>query len=184
VVGFEEKEIRGAKMPLDRLRDVSQVRRNSDRAAAEPETEPDRVDRVVRDRKRCYADVADEKNGAGLKCFDDGFAPAPVNPGSREIRKVDRNLPEPVGQKRRCGSLGENRQAANVVAVLVCHENRIDFPRIFSDSCQPGISLAPAQPGIHQDSCRLRRDKGAVTGTTGRKDADLECQYSMLAGMG
>ena len=104
VVGFEEKEIRGAKMPLDRLRDVSQVRRNSYRAAAEPETEPDRIDRVVRDRKRCYADVADEKNGAGLKCFDDGFASVPVNPGSREIRKVDRNLPEPVGQKRRCGS--------------------------------------------------------------------------------
>src|SRR5262245_55181515 len=97
-------------MPLNGFGNVPEIRRDSHRPAACAETETYGVDRVVGNRERRHSDVSDGKNGAGLKCFDDGLAPVPIDPWCRKCRQIHWNLAKAVISQSGGGMLGQYGQ--------------------------------------------------------------------------
>src|SRR5580692_7909914 len=82
VIRFQHQQVRAAQMELDGIRQISQIRYDSDFDALGAEAETYGINGVVGDGKTVDLYVADGEGGSGLKAIEFGREFAPGNGGS------------------------------------------------------------------------------------------------------
>ena len=74
-------------------------------------------------------------------------------------------------------ALGQHRQAADVVAMLVREENRLHVGHGPADGGEPQLDLFGAEPGIDEDAGVLGLEVGAVAAAATAEDGETQHEY-------
>ena len=100
--------------------------------------------------------VADDDARAGLEGLDAGLAAVPVDAGGGQFGQEDGN---PQG-------LGDDREAGDVVGVLVGDQDGVDAIEFLAQDRQAATELAAAEAGIDEQARAPGGDQGRVSGTS------------------
>ena len=108
--------------------------------------------------------AADAEGLAGLKCTELRLELTPVDGGRREPRQIHWRLRFPK----------HGDQPADVVAMLVSHQHRIDRLRLLADGFETLEELLAADAGVDKDACVAVPDEYRVPGAAARENTDSE----------
>ena len=153
MVRFEHDHVRSPEVVADRIGDVAQVRGDAELAVLPPDAEPDRINRVVRDRESLDVEILDRESVACLEV--DNFRlgrPSPQD-SLRQPRHIDSDA-RPSGQ---------DGEALDVIRVLVGNHDRVKSLEVLPYRCQAELDLAAAKACIEQNPHPARRDECRVS---------------------
>jgi len=118
--------------------------------------EPERINRVVRHRKRLHRDIADRKLGARRK-------QSPVPTSLRETAGPKRLRRKPIAVNRQIEFVAENFKTADVISVFVRENNAVELLRRDATLLQTQNDLPRAETSINENLAVIGGDQGTVS---------------------
>jgi len=186
VVGFKHEHVRGADAFEHELGDVAEIGGKTKIAGGGANQKTDRILRVVRNRKRFHAHVADVKSAAGVKQMPVNFSLRTLGAGVTVERgrffafpfRLERPqrgvLRAAIAINRDVKFVREAEQAADVVAVFVREQNGGEIFRCAADRREPRADLARRKSRVHEDAHLGGFQVGAIAAGTAAEDGEFD----------
>ena len=165
VIRFEDHNIGSAQVDAKRFSDIPEVGRNRDLYAATAERVAHGIHRIVRDRETGNIEIPDGKRPARSEYFHGRSVAFPIDGLRGAVRHINRNPPASFSR--------QGSETADMIAMLVRHQNRVQIVNAFADGREALRDFAPAQARVDQDPGSLACDEGRVPRTAARQYADF-----------
>jgi len=163
VIRFDDQQVRAAQVDLDGVGQVAQIGGQADLDPLRPETKPDWIDGVVRNRKAIDFDIADREGGARLKAFQRGL----------KIEPIDSGRGKPGDKDRLAAFPGQRHQSGHMIGVFVRDDNAVQAVLGLANRIQAEDEFFAAQTGVDDNACTCGGNEGGVAGTAARENANL-----------
>ena len=142
VIRFQHQQIGAAQVELDRIGQIPEIGEDADLDALRAKAEAHRIDGIVRHCEAVDIDVADLKSGSSLEAVELRRVLAPGDRGRSEASHENWNVELP----------GERDETADMIGMLVCDQNCVDFFRLLVDGGQSGKYIPLAQTCVDEDA--------------------------------
>jgi hypothetical protein len=142
VIGLDDERVHFAQSFRQHFRGVTKIGDKSERAGAGMKSEPDGIDRVMRNGKGLHNDVADAELSAGMK-------DSPVSMFVQAAVLADGFSGQGIAIDWQREFAAKYLQSTNMVSVFVGEENAIQFVRCYAALLEAQDELARAQSAIN-----------------------------------